>query len=107
MAQTYGGNSLNIAWSGISDTNLDYLKFEYSLNGGTDYTLIATGSNTSPYVWDITPLSSGTDYKIRITARDRSGNERVTESSVFSLDKSDPVITVGVFVAPISSEYIR
>lgn len=105
--QTYGWNSLNIAWSGISDNNLNYIKLEYSSNGGTDYNFIYSGANISPYNWNIWALTTGNNYKIKITAIDKSGNISITESQIFSLDKSNPTITTPVFITPISWNYIK
>lgn len=100
-------NSNNIVWSGISDTNLDYLKFEYSSNGWSNYTLIWTWSNSSPRVWDTSALSSGTNYKVKITAYDRATNQSVTETSTFTIDKDWPTISAWTITAPTSGEYVK
>lgn len=107
IGQTYGWNTLHIAWSGISDTNLHFIKIEYSSNGGTDYNFVSSWANISPYLWNISALPTGTDYKIKITWVDRSWNQSFTESQTFSFDKSNPTIVSGAILTPISWEYIK
>lgn len=105
--QTYGWNTLNIAWSGISDANLNFIKIEYSSNGGVDYNFVYSGTNISPYTWNISALTTGVNYKIKITWVDKSGNESFTESQTFSLDKSNPTITPGSIITPNTWMYVK
>lgn len=105
--KTYGWNSLNIAWSGISDSNLDKINISYSTNGGSSYTSVYTWANISQYNWNIWALITGNNYKIKITAFDKSGNTSITESQIFSLDKSNPTITPWSILYPSSWEYIK
>ncbi len=104
---TYGWISLNVAWSWISDVNLDYIKIEYSSDGWTNYNLVHTWANSSPYTWDISALTTWVNYKVRITAFDKSGNQSQTLSQIFSLDKSNPTVSVWTILTPISWEYIK
>lgn len=106
-ASTYWGNTLNIVYSGISDSNLAYLRYEYSTNSGSSWNVIATGSNVGSYNWNISALSSGAQYKVRILAYDASGNVSTTTSSVFSLDKTPPVIAGNIFTSPTSGQFVK
>lgn len=94
-------------YSGISDSNLAYLRYEYSTNSGSSWNVIATGSNVGSYNWNISALSSGAQYKVRILAYDASGNVSTTTSSVFSLDKTPPVIAGNIFTSPTSGQFVK
>jgi hypothetical protein len=100
-------SSVNIAWTWISDSNLNYLKFEYSSNSWSSYNLIATWSNFSPYSWDISALTSWSNYKVKITAFDKSWNTSSTQSSVFSIDKDWPSISAWVITSTSSWSYVK
>jgi hypothetical protein len=100
-------NTTNIAWSWISDSNFSYLKFEYSLNSWSTYNLISTWSNVSPYSWDISSLTSWSNYKIKITAYDKSGNQTIITSSNFTIDKDWPNISWWLITSPSSWSYIK
>lgn len=99
--------SYNIAWSWISDSNLNYLKFEYSSNGWWAYNLIWTWANSSPHSWNITSLTSWSNYKLKITAVDRAWNESITESWIFSVDKDWPTITQPLFTNLSSASFVK
>lgn len=100
IASTYWWNNLNIAWSGITDSNLDFIKIEYSADWWNNYNFVYSWANISPYNWNITSLSTGNNYRIKISSRDKSGNENMTQSQIFALDKTKPVIAQWVFLMP-------
>ncbi|MBW7954500.1 hypothetical protein H3C61_01675 [Candidatus Gracilibacteria bacterium] len=103
--QTYGGNSLNISWNGLSDNNLEKVFIAYKKGSGS-YVDIYSGSNISPYSLDITNFISG-NYQIKITGKDRAGNTSFKESSIFTLDKTKPVIANTVFTSIVNGSYIK
>lgn len=106
IASIYWGNNLNIIWNSISDSNLDFIKIEYSSDAWENYNFVHSGANISPYNWNISELPTGNNYKIKISSRDKSGNESSTQTPVFALDKSKPTITAGVFLTPSAWNFI-
>ncbi len=105
-AWVYGGNVLNVQYNGISDTHLSHLRFEYSNNAGTSWNLIQTGSNIGNFDWNISALSTGNQYQLRIVALDGAWNVSHTFSPVFSIDKMAPEIAPVIFSAPIFEQVI-
>lgn len=68
--------SINIQWSawdfesGVSLT----IAIQYSANGGTTWTNIATGlTNTGSYLWNAGALAAGSNYLIKVSAIDAGG----------------------------------
>jgi hypothetical protein len=88
---------LSISWNGITDINFDFLNILYL--SGSSYQLIYSGSNTSPYNWNISSLTNG-NYSIKISAFDKSGNTRDITSQTFDIDKSLPIIQSGAILLP-------
>ncbi len=89
----YGWNNLNINFSWIGDNIwVNYLKFEYSSDNWTNWNLIWTWANTSPYVWNISDRISWNDYKLKITVYDMVWNNSSIETWVFSIDKVTPIM---------------
>ncbi|MDD4151216.1 MAG: hypothetical protein PHR68_01250, partial [Candidatus Gracilibacteria bacterium] len=104
----YGGNSLPIVYAGASDNDrLSYLKYEYSSNGGSSWTTIGTGVNSSPYNWDISGVTSGSNYKFKISAYDKVGNTSSNETPVFSIDKVAPTVPSNTIISPNGGEKLR
>ena len=71
--------SVNIQWD-ASDLDGDSLSItlQYSADGGTNWTNIATGlSNTGYYLWNTTGLAVGSNYLVKVTATDNSANHLV------------------------------
>lgn len=100
-------NSNNISWSWISDTNLDFIRLEYSSNWWSSYTLIWTWWNSSPYTWNTTSITSWSNYKVRIIAYDRAWNQSTTESSTFAIDKDWPNISTPLFLTPLTWVFVK
>lgn len=51
------------------------IKIEYSADGGAAWgTVVSSTSNTGNYLWNTSALTAGTNYLIRVTATDGSGN---------------------------------
>ena len=86
---------------------VSYVKLEYSSNTGSSWTVIGSGANNGSYTWDVSALSSGGGYQIRLTAYDAVGNNTSTTSSTFSIDKTAPTITPGTVTAPATGAYVR
>lgn len=75
------------------------------MDGGTNWTPIATVPNTGSYAWNISALTSGSNYLIKITANDNAGNTASDQSnSVFSIDLSKPTVDSHALTSPNGSE---
>jgi hypothetical protein len=98
------GSSFNITWS-ASDLHLapTPIKLEYTLNGGSSWTTIATAqSNTGTYAWTV-PSDDVSNAQVRITAIDDVGLSTVKTSPNFTIDSTVPSVAV---TAPNGSEVI-
>lgn len=73
--------NLNIQWA--ADSRIQFVKIDYSTNGGTTWNLIKNNVTASlgSYIWT-TPNQASSNYKIRLT--DNTGNI-VKTSNVFSV----------------------
>ena len=69
------GTAHNLTWSATDAVGVATIKLEYSLNGGTSWTLIVAllPNLPSSYSW-VVPNSITTTALIRGTARDAAGN---------------------------------
>jgi len=82
------GKKYEIMWTTIG--SLDFVNIEYSIEGGTSWTDIATSStNTGTYEWEI-PVSPTENCLIRVS--DPNGESSDTSDSVFSIEFSTDVI---------------
>jgi len=92
------GTTHAITWT-ASDANFgaNPITIEYSINGGTNWDLIAANvANTGSYPWDVPNLNSS-NCLVRVTAVDLAGNTGSDESnSVFTItsDTVAPTVTV-------------
>lgn len=82
--ETLGG-SATINWTATDadpgETALLSIDLDYSSNGGSSWTAISYGeSNDSSYLWDVSGLSEGSNYLVRITATDPASHSDTDES---------------------------
>lgn len=91
-----GGSTTDITWT-ATDTNFgsNPISLAYSLNGGTNWTSIATSqTNSGSYTWTVPNLNSS-NFKVRVTAADAAGNTTTAASSgTFTVDSTSPVLTL-------------
>lgn len=100
----------SITWNTAAITDniwISYLKFDYSTDWWTNWNLIWTWANTSPYNWNTTSLVSWSNYKVRITAYDTVWNPNLTTSDTFQIDKIAPVIQANTITTPNSNSILK
>jgi hypothetical protein len=94
------GVSYQVQWEASDpDDAADTLSIdiESSNNAGTSWTMVSSGEeNDGLYEWDISTLSSGGSYVIRITATDPQGTSTSATSGVFTVS----TFSGSVIVAP-------
>ena len=76
-AQAYGGASIDTTW------------IKYSPDGGQTWFLITSGTNiTSPYSWDVSSLTNGPHYRVKVTVCDKDvypsmkGSDQTTDFTI-------------------------
>ena len=72
--QTYSTSPLSVEWaaSAYGGASLDTTWLEYSPDNGQTWVEIASGTSvTSPYSWDISGLTNGSNYLVRVTVCDQ------------------------------------
>jgi hypothetical protein len=80
------GSQYNITWSSVGTVN-DNLTIQYSSDGGTNWTDIATGEvNDGTYAWIVPSISSSTSCYIRIF--DASHTSTTDDSDMFTIAAS-------------------
>lgn len=102
-SSTWWGSSQNITWttSWITDNIwVTYIKLEYSTWTHTSWVLIGTWSNSSPYIWNVSSIPSGSDYQVKLTAYDWVWNSSSTTSQTFIIDKTPPTVWSSVLTIP-------
>ena len=90
-----GAQATPVTWT-ASDLNLTAtpITIEFSLNGGANWTQIAsTIGNSGTYSWNL-PGYNSTTARVRITAVDKAGNTDVETSANFTIDSSAPILTL-------------
>ncbi len=85
LGETYR-DELVVAWGISSDPDGGAIQYEgqFSSNAGTSWSTLFSLQGASSYVWDISGLTEGTDYQVRVRSHD--GTEYSTsykESDVF------------------------
>ena len=98
-----------ISWTTSKITDaiwLNNIKLEYAV-WAWSWTAIATTPNNGSYTWDLTGLSSATDYKLQLTAYDEAGNEFSREFSTFIVDVTSPNVPYTVVASPNGGEIIK
>jgi hypothetical protein len=85
-------DSMTVEWTASdledADSSLG-IKLEYK-QGAFTWNEIATTTNSGSYVWDISALEDGTDYKVRVTATDSQSAMNSVTSGTFTIDNPDP-----------------
>jgi hypothetical protein len=90
------GEEVDIVWEAQDNTDgLAIQSIEYSTNGGTEWTLIASEEeNDGIYQWTVSNTPSE-NCRVRITVRDHAGNEECAVSGVFTIsDDMPPEVTL-------------
>ncbi|MFI5372708.1 MAG: Ig-like domain repeat protein, partial [Candidatus Eisenbacteria bacterium] len=67
------GSTQDITWTASDGSGIAGVDLEYSTNGGSSWTSIATGQPNSPYAWTV-PNTPSTNVLVRATAHDNNGN---------------------------------
>lgn len=78
--------SISISWIS-TDSNGDTRLYDvdYSSDGGSTWTPILTASSALSIVWDTQAIADGTNYKIRIRAKDPYEYSNYSYTSIFSI----------------------
>lgn len=108
ISGTIGGTTTNITWTSGNITDnigISYIKLEYA--SGASWNLISTGSNAGTYAWDISALTSGASYQVRISAFDGVGSSSVYTGATFAIDKVAPVVTSSALTYPSASVKLK
>jgi hypothetical protein len=96
-----GGNSYTLNWT-LTETYINNTEsFTVQYWNGTAWGAVATvAATTGPHTtqgystsWTAAGLDRS-DVKIRVTVSDLAGNSQTTESTVFQIDSTDPVLTL-------------
>jgi len=71
---TYSSSPINISWtsSAYGGASIDSTWIEYSPDDGQTWFEITSGTGvTSPYSWDISSLTNGSRYRVKVTVSDQ------------------------------------
>lgn len=88
-----GGTEITISWE--ESSGADNYNLQYSLDNGASFFSIGQTSSTT-YNWSSPPVDSN-QVKIRVTALDTHGNSIFSESDLFLIDSTAPIISAGSF----------
>lgn len=72
--QTYSSSPISVAWtaSAYGGASVDTTWIEYSPDQGQTWIALISGTGvTSPYSWDISSLTNGLHYRVRVTVCDK------------------------------------
>lgn len=83
--EVFTAGPVSISWTSATDVangrNLASTKLEYSLDGGTSWTLITAAAGSSPFLWNITGIPASVLVQVRVTATD-TGTPSLSGSDV-------------------------
>ncbi|HRI36221.1 MAG TPA: hypothetical protein PK765_04040 [bacterium] len=102
-SSVWGGTEKTITWntSSVADAGgLASVELAYSTGDHTSWTVIGTGSNAGSMSWNISALSSGADYQLRMIVRDNAKNSTTALSDIFSIDKTGPNVPNNTLTYP-------
>lgn len=72
--EVYTGNAISITWTEMVDMGygVGARKLYYSDNSGDRWTLITGNAGPSPFVWDVSAIPNGAQYRIRLVLEDNA-----------------------------------
>jgi hypothetical protein len=72
--EIYTGNTVSISWTESVDVGyaVGARKLYYSDNSGDRWTLISGAAGPSPFVWDVSAIPNGAQYKLRLVLEDNA-----------------------------------
>ena len=100
-------STTSIAWTEAvyGGTSVASRKIYYSSDDGSSWILVTAAPGASPYTWDVSALSNGTEYLVNVVVADDgspslSGDARPTPSQHFTInraggDNRGPVVVAG------------
>ena len=92
--EVFVSSPVSISWTASTDVgngrNLAATRLEYSDDGGQSWTLISASPGSSPFAWNVSSLSTGTQYKVRVVVADDGTPE------LCGVDESNAVFTIAI-----------
>jgi hypothetical protein len=88
---TYSSSPVSIEWTSTAHggASIDWTWIEYSPDGGQTWQEITSGTSiTSPYSWDVSSLTDGSHYHVRVTVSDQGvypsmkGSDETTDFTI-------------------------
>jgi len=95
-----GGSQYLITWEATDNVTIkpNSTTIEVSLNNGATWENIASGVNTSPYNWTVSPVNT-TEARVRVMASDNEGNIGTGTGGKFTIDSTSPEV---LYTSPIN-----
>lgn len=89
-------NTYSIDWNAATnptyaETTITYIT-QYSTNGGTSWTALATGTSDTNKTWDVTSLNYGETYQVRVRAEDDTGYSVYNTSASFTIGQNTTTV---------------
>lgn len=106
-----GGSSTSVTWNTAfyaseASPVANPITLEYSSNGGSSWTNIATSvSNGGSVAWTV-PSVDVSNFKVRLTATDLLGNT-ASGTSTFTVDSTNPAVASDALTYPNGGEYLK
>lgn len=99
--QWKGGSTHDISWN--TADNCDHTDLYYSLDGGSNYSLLQSDwVNSNIYSWNPLPLANTSSARVKVNCMDSLDNILVFGSSVnnFTIDSTPPTVTLNPLPNP-------
>lgn len=103
--ETFTGATANVTWTESVDPGraVGDRSIEYSLDGGSSWTVLATGVGPSPYSWDLTTMPNTAGARVRVRIADDGAPALTAQDASdadFTIDRSGgdlqgPVVVAG------------